>query len=110
MGRYPASEITIGGSVRASWLTVTFRPRVSSAVSVAPAWLTLKSYSPAATSGISYDPSRRVIAKYGVASTAIMALIEEWMLQNTRTTPARVKRTERVEPGGYSPMSKTWPL
>src|ERR1035441_4802171 len=49
-------------------------------------------------------------ANQGSFSTTITALMEGWMLQNTRTIPAWRKVTVRLIPGGYSPKSKICPL
>ena len=40
----------------------------------------------------------------------MMALMVEWMWQNTRTIPAVLKTTLWVVPGGYRPTSKGCPL
>src|SRR5215472_1261267 len=57
-----------------------------------------------------YLPLGAETAYHGVLSTAIMALIVEWILQNTRTMPGCLKVTFRDVRGGYRPTSKGCPL
>ncbi|MBK7930150.1 MAG: hypothetical protein IPJ98_22575 [Bryobacterales bacterium] len=81
-------------------VTVTRRVNRFSVASVARSCQTFNVYSPGGTLAIEKAPLALVIAMCGVFTTTITALIVEWMLQKTRTTPGRAKRTLRVEPGG----------
>src|SRR3954447_23985219 len=57
-----------------------------------------------------YLPLAAVTAYHGELTTAMIALMAEWILQKTRTMPVCLKITLFDVRGRYSPTSKGWPL
>src|SRR5205814_6082358 len=67
-------------------------------------------YSPGGTLGRVYLPVAGVTAYHGVLSTAMIALMVEWILQKTRTIPGCLNVTLFDVRGAYRPTSNGWPL
>ena len=105
-GRPPRGRLTVGRKDvigRAVWPDSTRTLRV---VSPSRSCQAVICRSPAGIAGSSKRPSSPGTANQGWLKTMTVALMCEWISQNTLTTPGRSNRTRLVSPRGYRPRLK----
>src|SRR6516165_7474872 len=106
----PVSEIEISGFASPPSGTEMGCSRKRRISARARSWKMCSRYSPGGTPAMVYWPVELVTAYHGVLTTAMIALMVEWILQKTRTMPGDLKVTLLDVRGGYRPTSNGCPL